>query len=150
MDKYLTEYSEPNKAATSSLRDRSLAKRLLEVFGEMPVTAISRKHVAAYKVKRRGDSAAPKTINNELVLMSHAFTVAIREWEWLNANPVTLVSKERVRNHIERWLTVEEEAQLLAVAVAPAWLRELIVFAVETGLRQSEILNLQWSHVDLF
>jgi integrase len=80
--------------------------------------------------------------------MGHAFTMAIREWEWLNENPVTLVSEERVQNHIERWLTFEEEATLLAQA--PAWLRELIVFAVETGLRESEILNLQWCHVDLF
>lgn len=147
MDKYLTEYSAPNKAATTALRDRSLARRLLEFFGDMTVTAIGRRHIAAYKAKRRADHAAPKTINNELVLMSHALTVAIREWEWLNENPVTMVSKERVRNHLERWLTFEEEAQLLDVS--PGWLRELIVFAVETGLRQSEILNLQWSHVDL-
>src|SRR5262249_44174111 len=82
MDKYLTEHSEPNKAATSSLRDRSLAKRLLEVFGDMTVTTIGRRHVTAYKAKRRADHAAPKTINNELVLMGHAFSVAIREWEW--------------------------------------------------------------------
>jgi integrase len=147
MEKYLNEHSIPNKAATSSLRDHSLAKRLLEVFGEITVTAIGRRHVTAYKAKRRADHAAPKTINNELVLMGHAFTMAIREWEWLSENPVTLVSKERVNNHLERWLTFEEEATLLAVA--PGWLRELIVFAVETGLRESEILNLQWCHVDL-
>ena len=148
MEKYLSEHSVPNKAATSSLRDRSLTKRLLEVFGDMTVTDIGRRHVTAYKAKRRTDHAAPKTINNELVLMGHAFTIAIREWEWLNENPVTLVSKERVQNHLERWLTFEEEAQLLAMA--PGWLRELIVFAVETGLRESEILTLQWCHVDLF
>ena len=147
MEKYLREYSAPNKAATTSLRDQSLAKRLLEVFGDMTVTAIGRRHVAAYKAKRRADHAAPKTINNELVLMSHAFTVAIREWEWLNENPVTMVSKERVRNHLERWLTWEEEPILLARALS--WLREIIIFAIETGLRESEILNLQWSHVDL-
>jgi integrase len=147
MEKYLSEHSVPNKAATTALRDQSLAKRLLEVFGDMTVTAIGRRHVAAYKAKRRADHAAPKTINNELVLMSHAFTVAIREWEWLNENPVTMVSKERVQNHLERWLTWEEEVTLLAAA--PGWLRELISFATETGLRESEILNLQWSHVDL-
>lgn len=30
------------------------------------------------------------------------------------------------------------------------WLQEIIVFALNTGLRQSEILNLQWCNVDLF
>jgi integrase len=36
------------------------------------------------------------------------------------------------------------------LAMAPGSLRELIVFGVETGLRESEILNLQWCHADLF
>jgi integrase len=52
-----------------------------------------------------------------------------------------------VRNLIERWLTVEEEARLLSAS--PVWLQEIIVFAGNTGLRQSEILNLQWCNVDL-
>jgi len=29
------------------------------------------------------------------------------------------------------------------------WFQELIVFSLETGLRQSELLNLQWSQIDL-
>jgi integrase len=53
-----------------------------------------------------------------------------------------------VRNLIERWLTVEEEGRLLAAS--PVWLQEIIVFAANTGLRQSEILNLQWCNMDLF
>src|SRR6187401_985921 len=54
----------------------------------------------------------------------------------------------KVRNLIERWLTAEEERRLLSAS--PEWLQEIIVFAANTGLRQSEILNLQWSNVDLF
>ncbi|HSL05923.1 MAG TPA: site-specific integrase, partial [Nitrospiraceae bacterium] len=42
----------------------------------------------------------------------------------------------------------EEEGRLLAAS--PVWLQEIIVFAANTGLRQSEILNLQWCNVDLF
>ena len=58
------------------------------------------------------------------------------------------VSREKVRNVIERWLTAEEEQRLLAAS--PQWLEKIIVFAANTGLRQGEILNLQWSKVDLF
>jgi len=36
------------------------------------------------------------------------------------------------------------------VEVSPIWLREIITFAVNTGLRQAEILNLEWPQVDLF
>jgi integrase len=53
---------------------------------------------------------------------------------------------EQVRNEVDRWLTSEEEEQLMA-ASSP-WLREIMVFALNTGMRQGEILNLQWQDVD--
>lgn len=80
--------------------------------------------------------------------MSHSFNLAIKEWEWLKDNPVRKVSREKVDNIRERWLTLEEEERLLDAS--PKWLQELIIFSLETGLRQSEALNLQWPQVDLF
>jgi len=57
-----------------------------------------------------------------------------------------MVHKERVNNTIERWLTLDEEKKLLFSS--PRWLQEIIVFAINTGLRESEILDLKWSQVD--
>src|SRR3989337_3886641 len=42
----------------------------------------------------------------------------------------------------------EEESRLLAVC--PEWLKDIIIFAMNTGMRQGEILGIEWSHVDLF
>ena len=36
------------------------------------------------------------------------------------------------------------------LAASPQWLKEIIVFAVETGWRREEILSLQWKDVDIF
>ena len=80
--------------------------------------------------------------------MSHPFQLAVKEWEWVTENPVIRVSREKVRNLIEGWLTAEEERRLLAAS--PTWLQEIIIFAANTGLRQGEILDIQWSKVDLF
>jgi integrase len=107
---------------------------------------ITPRGLADYKVIRRNELAAPGTINKELALVRHAFNVAIREWEWCRENPMQKVKMERVHNEIDRWLTSEEEARLLAVA--PDWLREIIVFALNTGMRQGEILALRWGDVD--
>lgn len=63
----------------------------------------------AHKSKQRAEGAAAKTINNELTLLSHAFQLAVKEWEWVAENTVQRVSKEKVHNLIERWLTAEEE-----------------------------------------
>jgi integrase len=148
MEKYMTEHSARNKAQTSHIRDRSLADHLLKYFGELTLAEIMPKLISEYKTKRREEKAAPKTINNELILMGHAFKIAINEWEWVRDNPVRKVSKEKVNNQIERWLTFEEEKKL--VAASPKWLQEIVTFAVETGLRLGEILNLRWPQVDLF
>ena len=42
-----------------------------------------------------------------------------------------------------RWLTDEEEARL--VAIAAPWLREIILVGLDTGLRRSNLVGLQWS-----
>jgi len=48
----------------------------------------------------------------------------------------------------DRWLTVDEEMRLFNAA-AP-WLRELMLFAIHSGMRMGEILGLTWAEVDLF
>lgn len=148
IQRYLSDHSARNKAISSHRRDKSLAEQLSRFFGTYTLAEISPKLIAAYKMKRRASGASPKTVNSELTLMSHAFTLGMKEWEWVRDNPVRKVSREKVRNTVERWLTLGEEKQLLEVSIP--WLRAIIVFAIHTGLRQSEILNLQWSQVDLF
>ena len=80
--------------------------------------------------------------------MKKAFNLARRKWEWCTDNPVFRVSMEKENNTRDRWLTVDEEQRLLAAATP--WLRELVVFAIYTGMRMGEILALTWAAVDLF
>jgi integrase len=147
IEKYLLEHSAPNKAPMSHKRDKSIANNLLRTFAELRLTEITPRLISEYKRNRREAGAKPATVNHELKLMGHAFKLAINEWEWLNVNPVTKVSKERVNNEIERWLTLEEEERLLAAC--PGWVQEIVLVALHTGLRQSELLNLRWRLVDL-
>lgn len=146
MDRYMKEYSAINKAPKSHLRDKGLEKHLRRFFGDKFLTQITSKMISEYKSKRREDGVSPRTVNYELTLMGHAFNLAIKEWEWINDNPVMRVRKERVNNKIERWLSLDEEQKLLAAS--PVWLQEIIIFAINTGLRQAEIMDLKWSQVD--
>jgi len=148
LDKYLKEHSARNKAPRTHIRDKSLASHINRSFGDCLLTDLSPRAIAEYKVRRRDEGLAANTVNNELRLLGHAYNLAIREWEWVEVNPVSRVSKERVNNQVERWLTHDEEQSLLVVS--PLWLKEIIIFAINTGMRQSEILNLSWGKVDLF
>lgn len=57
------------------------------------------------------------------------------------------VSLEKVRNERERWLTPTEDTRLLTHSVP--WLQDILVFALNTGMRRGEILGLEWRAVDL-
>lgn len=146
VERYLREHSSLRKAPRSHVRDVSASRHILPVFGDLLLTDITPKKIAEYKGKRRLDGAKPATINKELGLIRHAFNLAIKEWEWCRNNPMHRVSMEPVHNQIDRWLTLDEEERLLAAS--PAWLREVIIFALNTGMRQGEILSLQWRDVD--
>jgi integrase len=148
LERYMEMHSKRNKAQKSCIRDRSLSAHLNRYLGDWMIADISSRAVADYKYSRREEGAAPNTVNNELRLLSHAFNLAVKEWEWVDFNPVSRVTKERVDNEVERWLTHEEEDKLLASS--PQWLKEIVVFALNTGLRQAEILDLTWDRVDLF
>ena len=55
---------------------------------------------------------------------------------------------ERENNARDRVLGYDEEERLLDVC--PKWLAEIVTFALHTGARMGEILELTWSGVDLF
>jgi integrase len=147
MERYLAERS-ILKAPKSRVRDGSALKHLLPVFGEKLLVEVTPKSLAAYRTQRRAEGSATATINKELQLVRHAFNLAMREWEWCRQNPMHKVALEAAHNQVDRWLTTDEENSLLNTS--PVWLREIITFALNTGMRQGEILALQWQDIDFY
>jgi len=145
MEKYMAEHSEPKKA--SAERDRSSSTHLLPFFGGFLLGDITQRLINEYKTSRRVEEASPCTINRELALMKHAFNISLREWEWVNQNPVLKVAMEKEPPSRDRWLKYEEEEKLLAAS--SQWLQEIVIFALETGCRREEMLSLDRGSVDL-
>lgn len=143
MERYLTEHA----AKKSEPRHyQGYAKNLTAFFGGRTLAEITPKLIAEYKALRYTAGLKPASINRELASLKKAFNLAVREWEWCRENPVSKVSMERENNKRDRWLSVEEEAPLLQ-GCAP-WLHDLVMFALHTGMRMGEILELTWRGVD--
>jgi integrase len=67
------------------------------------------------------------------------------EWKWLE-NPLNLKVKKDRAGRV-RWLSHEEANRLVNCCSEP--LKSVVKFALCTGLRRSNIVNLEWSQVDL-
>lgn len=146
MEKFMKEHA-PRRTISMQRSYVASLKHLLPCFGDSKLSAITPKMISNYKVLRYSTGVKPSTINKELAMLSKAFNLAMKEWEWVKDNPVSKIQKERDNNARDRWLTKDEEKRLLDNS--PEKLREIIVFALHTGLRQDELLSLQWDRVDL-
>lgn len=145
MERFLSEHVAKRASQRSYV---GYAKRLRGFLGDgTPLADITPRLIAEYKNQLFADGLAPASVNRHLATLKKAFNLAVREWEWCQRNPVLSVSMEREHNGRDRWLTVEEEDRLLA-ACGP-WLRDLVQFALGTGMRMGEILSLSWRGVDL-
>jgi integrase len=100
--------------------------------------------------ERRKTTLSPATVNRHLAALSHAFTVAVKEWGWVEANPVVKVSKPREPRGRVRFLSDDEREALLKACRESASpdLYPAVILALSTGARQQEILGLRWSQID--
>jgi integrase len=107
--------------------------------------------IATYRDGRLKD-VAPATVVRELNTLSHAIEIALREWGlWLPRNPVKMVRRPTVPQGRKRRLEEGEEDRLLAACDKgrTPLLKQLVVLAIETGMRRGELLGLRWEHVNL-
>ena len=104
MEKYMAEHSLPKKS--SSERDRSSLTHLLPFFGGFALREIHPQDHQRIQGQEEWRRSVPRRVfNRELALLKHAFTLAVREWEWVDENPAKKVSMEREAPPRDRWLT---------------------------------------------
>jgi site-specific recombinase XerD len=84
-------------------------------------------------------------VNRYLAVLSHAFTMAVREWQWCVDNPVRKVSKTKEPRGRVRSLADDERARLLVACQTSRnkHLYTIVVLALATGARRGELLNLR-------
>src|ERR1700674_5805037 len=90
-------------------------------------------------------AASKPTVNRYLALVRAILIRARDEWEWIERAPKVKLFKEGPGR--ERSITAEQAAALLGEL--PAHQRDVVIFALATGLRQSNVLGLEWARVDL-
>jgi len=99
----------------------------------------------------RGKPRSSATVNRYMAALSVAFTVAVKEWGWLEDSPMRKVTKPKEARGRVRFLSDDERMRLLKACKESSnhYLYPVVVLALSTGMRQGEIMNLTWDTVDL-
>lgn len=105
---------------------------------------ISRDEIVAIGERKKAEASGP-TANRYLALIRAILRKACFEWEWIDKAPKVKLYKEAKRR--VRWITPEQANRLLSEL--PPHQCDITLFALATGLRQSNVVKLTWSQVDL-
>jgi integrase len=127
-------------------RDVQMYGHLERFFGSVKLASIGPLGVEKYQQSRIRE-VAPATVNRETGLLKHMFSMAERWQMHSGSNPVKLV-KFLPEDNLQ-FQTVSEEDEQKLLAAAPPYLRELILFLLNSGLRCGDLFKLTWQEVDL-
>ena len=135
----------------SALREISRLKCLDKFFGEVTLARINSEMVARFRDERLSLNLSGATVIKDLNTLSHIIDTAIKEWGlYISQNPVKNIRKPRVNNSRSRRLSYEEEIILLTQCRKHSLMMEsVVIFAIETAMRLGEIINLNWSDIDI-
>jgi integrase len=109
-----------------------------------PLREITRDVVGRIAEEKRLESS-PARANRITALIRAILRRSEIEWEWLDKAPAVRMYQEA--NRRVRWITPEQVQTLLREL--PKHQVDVVLFALATGLRQSNVVKLEWSEVDL-
>lgn len=129
---------------TAEVYRMNLDKRNIPTLGSKALREITAGDVQSYVDSRLADGAAPATVRQDLAIISGIYREAAKR-NLVDRNPARMVKKPRLDNEIVRFLGETEEKTLLGWT--PEHFRASIIFAIHSGLRESEQTGLTWANV---
>jgi len=150
------------KRLASKDRLRSLIGNFNKHFGDTVVSKINADRLREYQDEREAQGAAPRTIDYELSVVQTMLNRARKAGKVAAETVVVFQDADRAlkkgANVRDRSLTLEEYLKIIsgkyvnekgeAKDISSPHLKAIVTVAFHTGMRQREILDLRWSHID--
>ncbi len=144
ISEYLELYSKHSKATYTF--DVIIGNKLKKFFGDVYVYDITVGRIEEYRVYRLSKGVSKSTVNRECSLLKSIFNRGI-EWGKCSVNPVSKI-KFYDEKEFRRTKHLDENEKLKLLNACPLPTRRIVYFALFTGMRRGEILNLKWGDVD--
>ena len=149
IEQYISEIL-PQKSKNTIVNQKQQLAWWNSYLGHSLLQDISPSVIAEYRDKLVKQQKSNSTLRRYLSVLSHMYTIGIREWNWIEDNPVLKVSKPKEPRGRVRFLSEEERERLLKSCKKSknAHLYTVVVLALSTGGRKNELLFLQWKDID--
>lgn len=134
----------PLKPQTMRSYRSKVALYIVPMLGRRRLTDLRAEHIEAMYDQMRADGKAEATVRQTHAILLGALKDAVRA-DRLSYNPMLKVNAPGTEKAVREQLTVDQARRVLTAAGDDArwWL------AVFYGMRQGEVLGLDWAHVDL-
>ncbi|MBK1630646.1 hypothetical protein CKO31_07790 [Thiohalocapsa halophila] len=138
----------PTLAATALTSDPFRLTTLKEHLGRLSLASLSPAQVSRYRDDRL-KLVGPGSVAKELGLLSRVLNAAFKTWgiNLPHGNPVSRINMPLSPPGRERRMSDDEQGRLLDALKHTPTMQSLVVFAMETGMRRSEICNMRWGHI---
>ncbi|MFN0278668.1 MAG: tyrosine-type recombinase/integrase [Pyrinomonadaceae bacterium] len=144
-------YSETNKK--SFYYDVLICRVLVQAFQSKTLRQITPPMIEALKQElfnkptKHGQKRSPATVNRHLSALSKIFSLA-EDAELVDSNPCKRVRKFKLDNQRIRVLSADEEVRLFSALGKNDLVKQIVQFALHTGMRRGEVFDLKWFDLD--
>lgn len=154
IDRYVLEVLPDKKSARDQKQQLSVWKSLI---GDLKLSEVTTDRLLKARTSisehrgRRGGNVSNATVNRYWAALHHVLEITVREYGWLEQNPMKRIKKLKEPQGRVRFLNVAEREALLSACSKSAnqFLETIVLIAITTGLRRREILELKWERVNL-
>jgi len=145
-DKYL-EFTEGRLKSHSRLK--SFIKKLMKTFGNIKLNDFNLILIENMQSEIIKNNLSVAYANRLTAILKRMFTKAL-EWEMISEEDLKRVRKaKQLKGEIKRLRYLSEEEAQRLIDNCDKSIKNIVITALNTGMRKSEILKLTWDRVDL-
>ena len=131
----------------SRIMETKLISYLLkESFVNYKLNFVDSRVVALYR-DRALKTLKSSSVRRRLAIVSHMYTIAKKEWGYKIENPILSIRRPKKAEPRDRRFNEDELNKLIKGNKTSPLLRDIIQIALETAMRQGEILRVQREHI---